>query len=202
MGGCRTMKTNFPNGLLVLSFLFSGTTFGQGFSKFSFTNFEPVDALIFDAEGVPLGLDFLVELWGSATSDSLVPALDFSTGNRVIVPFLGNGQEGLFVSSKEMIVSAEFFDGGYSWLQVRAWDGRLGSTYEEVAALDIGGYGESAVFYADGSSPFAEPPALPAPLIGLESFSLRPIAMRSSLSSPHGHRLTGVMQSHEKRSSL
>ena len=61
----------------------------------------------------------------------------------------------------------------FVWLEVRAWDARLGSTYEEVMALNRGGFGESPVFYAQGRSPFHEPPAAPAPLIGLESFSLR-----------------------------
>ena len=64
---------------------------------------------------------------------------------------------------------------GYAWLQVRAWDARLGGTYEEVMGLGIGGYGESPLFYARGNSPFADPPIPPAPLIGLQSFSLRPV---------------------------
>ena len=60
-------------------------------------------------------------------------------------------------------------------MQVRAWDARLGPTYEQVAALGLGGYGESPTFFAQGSNPFADPPQPPAPLIGLQSFRLRPI---------------------------
>ena len=59
--------------------------------------------------------------------------------------------------------------GGYAWLQVRAWDARLGATYEEVMALGIGGYGESPLFYAQGSNPFKTLPEAPAPFIGLGS---------------------------------
>jgi hypothetical protein len=63
---------------------------------------------------------------------------------------------------------------GWAWLQVRAWEARLGGTYEEVVALDRGGYGESPLFYAQGGDPFLALPGLPGPLIGLQSFSLRP----------------------------
>jgi hypothetical protein len=57
------------------------------------------------------------------------------------------------------------------WLQVRAWDSRLGRSYEEVVSLGLGGYGESDLFQKFGGG-F---PALPEPLIGLQSFSLRPV---------------------------
>ena len=52
-----------------------------------------------------------------------------------------------------MAVPAQEVPYGYSWLQVRAWDSTLGATYEDVAALAIGGYGESAPFYARGHDP-------------------------------------------------
>ena len=64
--------------------------------------------------------------------------------------------------------------GQEAWLQVRAWDARLGSTYEAVVALGIGGYGQSNLFYAESGGIGGGVPTLPAPLIGLQSFSLVP----------------------------
>jgi hypothetical protein len=58
---------------------------------------------------------------------------------------------------------------------------RFGASYEEAAARGLGGYGESPLFYAKGGDPFDQFP-LPAPLLGLQSFSLRPgtgVLMRS-----------------------
>lgn len=42
---------------------------------------------------------------------------------------------------------------------------------------------ESPLFYAQGTDPYSEPPRLPAPLIGLESFSLLPIIPEPSASA-------------------
>jgi hypothetical protein len=42
-----------------------------------------------------------------------------------------------------------------------------------VATLAIGGYGESSLFYAQGGNPFIL--STPGPLIGLQSFNLRPV---------------------------
>jgi hypothetical protein len=61
------------------------------------------------------------------------------------------------------------------WLQVRAWDTRLGSSYEQVVNLDLGGYGQSALFQLEGAN-FCDPNPPPPPhLIGLQSFSLLPV---------------------------
>ncbi len=55
----------------------------------------------------------------------------------------------------------------------------MGGTYEEVAALGLGGYGESPLFYAQGGTPLGLP-GPPGPLIGLESFSLRAVVPEPS----------------------
>ena len=65
---------------------------------------------------------------------------------------------------------------GWAWLQVKVWDVQLGATYEQALARDQGGYGQSTLFYAQGGYAYALDPSLPAPLIGLTSFSvLQPV---------------------------
>ena len=158
-------------------------TIGQGsaISQASFSlNNVNVNAPVFDAEGTLLyGADYLVELWGGSTSNALSPALTFETSQRISIPV--NYAPGYFLDDYEgrngtddlVIPSAPF--GGYAWLEVRIWDARLGATYEDVEALGIGGYGESPLFYAVGSTPGQLLPDIPANLIGLQSFSLRAI---------------------------
>ena len=45
----------------------------------------------------------------------------------------------------------------------------------DLVALGLGGYGESPLFYANGSDPTLALPEPPAPLIGLQSFNLRAV---------------------------
>jgi len=137
-----------------------------------------VDAPVFDDLGQPLeGPNYLVELWGGATAESLAPTLAAFSRDRVIIPF---GMNGYFIdrdldgSGLSTVFSVPPISVP-SWLQVRAWDARLGATYQDVVALGQGGYGESSLFQAIGSDPFSFPPNIPAALIGLQSFSLRPI---------------------------
>ena len=147
-------------------------------SKFELSNLHSpvVDAPVFDAFGMPLaGSDYAAELWGGAIPDSLTPLVLIDRGDiREIVPFVDRGYF-LPTSSSDNLCVTSVGAGDSAWLQVRAWDARLGGTYEEVAALGMGGYGESPLFYADGGNPYLVPPELPGPLIGLESFSLRPV---------------------------
>lgn len=62
--------------------------------------------------------------------------------------------------------------GASAWLRLKVWDSGLGTTYEETVAKGLGGYGQSELFYARGGNPAGSPPDLPAPLIGLQSFSV------------------------------
>ena len=169
------MKMNLLLTLLALNCSFSCAVLGQ--SSFALRN--RVDAPVYDSLGTPLAGDqYRAELWGSATPDSLTPLLDINQGfTRVIVPF---GTGGYFSSGTSYLSVLAVPPGGYAWLQVRAWDARLGATYEEVAALGIGGLGESPLFYAQGRNPLLTPPDLPGPLIGLQSFNLRPIVPEPS----------------------
>jgi hypothetical protein len=158
---------------VAVGWLVCGTAFGQ--STFGFSNYNPlvgVNAPVFDAQGVPLaGPNYLAELWGSANSNSLSPLQIVDQGSgREIIPFSGGGY---FYSTSGFLSVLAAPPSSYAWLQVRAWDARLGSTYEEVIVLGLGGYGESPLFYARGGNPYADPPEVPPPLIGLQSFSLR-----------------------------
>ena len=146
----------------------------SSFQLRNYSSINGVDAAVFDAQGVPLaGPNYLAELWGAATPDSLTPLLEISRGSRrEIVPF---GAGGYFFSDVAFLSVPTVAPYGWAWLELRAWDARLGATYEEVAALGIGGYGESPLFYAQGGNPLDLLSPVPAPLIGLQSFSLREI---------------------------
>ncbi len=135
--------------------------------------FDGVDAPVYDAEGNPLeGTGYLAELWGGATSNSLAPALVIDKSNRRdIIPFRTGGY---FFSIEGRLSVMGVLPSGFAWLEVRAWDASLGGRYEEVRALGIGGYGESPLLYTQGGNPY-DNRSLPPPLIGLQSFSLRPI---------------------------
>jgi hypothetical protein len=50
----------------------------------------------------------------------------------------------------------------------------MGTNYEAVVALGIGGYGQSSLFHAQSGGIGGGVPTLPAPLIGLQSFNLVP----------------------------
>ena len=156
--------------------------FGQ--STFIFRNLQSnagLDAPVFDSEGNGLGEpNYAAVLYGGPSPDSLVIAWDgigeFTSHPMPPVRFsyMPLGRSGYFsyFGLQPGVVIPNVIPGGSAWLQVRAWDLRLGATYEQVASLGIGGYGESGLFYADGGDPTVQG-ALPAPLIGMESFSLR-----------------------------
>jgi len=170
------MKTPCFIVLLASNLFFSCSLRAQ--SSFLFRNLYGngiVNAPVFDSEGVPLaGTAYRAELWGGATSNSLAPLLLIDPEpSRLIKPFVTQG----YVDPADPgdLVVPTVPPSGWAWLQMRAWDAGLGATYEEVAALGDGGYGESPLFYAQGHDPFREPPEIPAPLIGLQSFSLRPV---------------------------
>jgi PEP-CTERM motif len=141
-----------------------------------YNNTAGVRAPVFDADGHPLeGSRYLVELWGGVTPDSLTPAIATWTSERVIIPFETGG---FFVDRNP---GARGYSTVFSvpptqsaWLQVRAWEAALGATYEEAVSRGLGGYGESPLFSAQGSDAY-DMLSLPGRLVGLESFSLRPV---------------------------
>ena len=157
---------------LLLVFLVVESTFAQG--TFAFWNYHPtgLDAPVFDAAGNQLaGTSYVAVLYGGARPDALTIA---QTGPADMPPesftAVFNGQPGYFSASGYVIVDDA--PGGYAWLQVRAWDLRLGASYDDVVRLGVGGYGASPVFQARGGDPLGAIP--PQPLLGLQSFSLVP----------------------------
>src|SRR6266571_5989858 len=143
---------------------------GRTQSTFIFSNYSPpVNAPVFDASGGRLsGTNYVAVLYGGPSPDSLQLG-----SNPVPFTFMPNGLTGYFRGSG----SVEFDTvpcGGFAWLQVRAWDARLGSTYDDVVRLGLGGYGESNLFQAQGGNACPILPGLPNPLIGLQPFSLLP----------------------------
>ena len=156
-----------------LNFLFACTVFSQSSFELANLDLPLVDAPVFDAQSVPLaGPNYLVELWGAATPDALAPLVDLSRGStRDIVPFMTGGY---FVYPYGFLSVPSLLPYGYAWLQVRAWDARLGATYEAAVTAGLGGYGASPLFYAKGGNPVSPTPTPGAPLIGLQSFNLLP----------------------------
>ncbi len=127
-----------------------------------------VNAPLYDWTGALLsGPDWRVELYGGAKSDSLSPTVAFGLNTRVVVSLY---RPGYFPGPGVVVPSVRPFD--WAWLQVKVWNAQLGADYESAVARGLGGYGESALFSAQGRDPLVEPPDLPGPLLGLQSFSV------------------------------
>ena len=151
---------------------------GTAQSTFKFQNLVAlggINAPVFDANGNRLmGTNYAAELWGGISSESLSPMLDLDSHQRVILPFSTGLAAGYFFSTASMTLF-EAPGNSFAWAQVRAWDARLGGTYEGVAALGQGGYGVSPLVFARGGDPNGANPSPPGYLTGLQSFSLLPV---------------------------
>lgn len=92
---------------------------------------------------------------------------------RLFAPFF-DLPRGYFQARTVSFTSTAYWS-TWLWLQVRVWGVRVAPTYELAVARGIGGYGESALFYAQGTpGPLCGgAPCLPGSLIGLQSFRLR-----------------------------
>lgn len=168
--------------MLVLAVLLLPPVRGVSQGTFFFRNWAimigggRLDVPVYDSDGNRLfGVDYVAMLYGGATPESLEPARYLSNGQVMaptpftyVAPF---GEIGYF--NEPAIVFTRAVQSVDSWLQVRAWDVRLGGSYEEVVALGIGGYGESNIFLELGGNPAV--PTTPGFLTGLQSFSLLPI---------------------------
>jgi hypothetical protein len=135
-----------------------------------------VDAPVYDWTGALLaGPGWRAELYGGVDTSSLTPLWDIAPQRREIVPLW---LPGYFRSDAGYLAVLSAPPYGWAWLQLRVWNVGLGATYEEAVARGLGGYGQSGVFYARGGDPRV--PTLPAPLIGLQSFSVLPVVPEPS----------------------
>jgi hypothetical protein len=170
----RKLKSLFLNAV-VLTML--SVNWASAQATYIFLNYVPsvgVDAPVLDATGNRLfGANYVAVLYGGPTPDDLMLARA-GTASMEPVPLIRtyNGQAGYFLQAGEALIPT-VPGGGFAWLQVRAWDLRLGQTYDEVASLGLGGYGASPLFQARGGELIATG-VPPQPLIGLQSFSLVP----------------------------
>lgn len=145
---------------------------------FIMSNYEPSDGLdapIYDADGNRLGTNYLALLYGGPTVDSLQPVLPPAPFSPY--PQFGRGP-GYFWDDFRAVTNV--VPGLYAWLQIVAWDRRLGSTYQEVVNLGIGGYGQSPLFYAKSGGDGVQP-SQPRALLGLQSFNLLPVVPEPSV---------------------
>jgi hypothetical protein len=161
------MKTITQRALVLIALLCCGSAFSQG--TFYFINYDSIhglDAPVYDASGKRLeGANFVAMLYGGVTMDSLQAIAPAS-------PFLTGSLAGYFFDRQNYVRAVPgVVPGGPAWVQVRAWDARLGDSYEQVAALGTGGYGESNLFRLNSGGCLQCEPSY---LVGLQSFSLVP----------------------------
>jgi hypothetical protein len=172
------MRTLTLTKLAILIVSVANGALGQAWFELANKHIPSVDAPVFDAQGIALaGTNYLAELWGGATPNSLTPLSVIDQGNRrMIVPFVSNGY---FLPAAGQLTVLGVPANSWAWLEVRAWDARLGLSYEDAVNRGLGGYGNSPLFYAQGGNPF-DLLGVPAPLIGLQSFSLLPVVPEPS----------------------
>lgn len=125
----------------------------------------PVNAPVFDVDGVTklAGYDYRAELLAGPTIGTMAPV-----GSSV--PFLSDFLAGYFLGGVRAIPTVAA--GGTAHVQVRAWDFTRGTNFDQAVAH--GGRAGVSIIFTVVTGGGGIPPALPASLTGLESFSLLP----------------------------
>ena len=149
---------SLPAILTVVSNAGGGTINFQNKSTYGPTN---LNAPVFDLDGITLlnGSNFLAQLYAGPSLDKLRPAGPPS-------PFQEGFNAGYFVP--ETITLANVMPGSNAVLQVCAWDGGHGTSYEQARASG-GKFGKSNILQVPAGGG-ANPPQT---LQGLQSFSLQ-----------------------------
>lgn len=144
----------------------AATTLAQGTIKFS--NYSPADsinALVYAPGAVKLGTAYLGQLYAGASIDSLAPvgaAVAFKDASGVGTGIVSGGT-----------VTTALAAGSTAYVQLKAWEASGGASYE--AAKNSGKmFGSSEIVKIDALGGGGSPPAVPAPLKGLQSFTLVP----------------------------
>jgi hypothetical protein len=124
----------------------------------------PGDTRIFDWVGCPMeGDDWLAELAAETTQIHMAPVGDS-------VPFLTGPGAGFLDSGSDAVrYVSTVLPGGVAQVVVRFWEAQAGATYEEAVSSG-GAHGTTASFTVITGGA-GDPPSLPTPLIGLQSFS-------------------------------
>ena len=141
------------------------TSAASGGGRINFANrwFIPdsPEAPIFDVDGATLlnGSNFVAQLYGGPSLEFLRPAGQPS-------PFQSGSDAGYFYPRTVTLPTVP--PGANAIVQVRAWDARKGTSYEEARALG-GKFGKSEPLTITAAAPGTRP----ANLVGLQSFSLR-----------------------------
>ena len=142
---------------------------GQGWVEFE--NFGAVDAPIYDVDSRTLlaGPDFLAQLYAAAPGQSLQPV-------GVPAPFLSGEYAGYFQGNDYAIPGVPPF--ATAVVQVVAWRASDGATFKE--ANHLGGHVGESPHLTLVLGDVQLPSQLPAPLTGLQSFSLHVVVPEPS----------------------
>jgi hypothetical protein len=159
--------------LLLIGILSVGgvsSVFAQGTIDFRNRITGTLDWPVYGIDGTLLsGANFLAQLYfatsatGSLTA-VLDPAAPFRTGT-------GAGYWNAGADSTRILPGIAA--GSEVWLQVRTWDSTAGATYD-IAKAAGGQYGDSFIFHVAVTGGGGTPPASPAAMLGLQSFTLVP----------------------------
>ncbi|MBX3744897.1 MAG: immunoglobulin domain-containing protein [Verrucomicrobiae bacterium] len=124
-----------------------------------------LDAPVFDADGTtPLAGDaYAGQFYAGPSPDDLLPVGEPHA-------FRSGANAGYLQSSSPRIPTVP--EGATAWVQLRAWDRTAAATYE--AALAVGARCGASTVIAVRTGGDGQPPSLPAPPMGLESFRIAP----------------------------
>jgi hypothetical protein len=144
----------------------AATAMAQGTVKFS--NYSTVDGInspVYAPGNVKLGSAYLGQLYAGPTADSLAPV-----GTATAFKDAAGVGSGYVIAGTVTIGSVTA--GNNAFIQLRAWEAAGGTSYEaaQAAGKQFGSSATLTIATGGGGSP----PAVPAPLTGLASFTLVP----------------------------